>query len=492
MDPRTNQPSDPLVFRPLVHQLHLFKEVLEGVGHGDSLLGKGGGQGIRALLRAGQVLGNGLPKIAIRSPSGGVELGVAGAHPLFEKGHLGLRCSIIHHVLEDGGMEGVEALSDQTLLRPAHEGQLEPSSVGPHKEDEDFLSGGLFRDPVFLGQTQIAQENFCVPIGYEIREAFPDKACKCVPQILGSHALWDSEPCVIVGHIKLSSNHYRSVSLNHVDNSAENGSCVKIHGWNPRGVYRGLTLHEETNSYDFGRYTMKVRASLKAKTGLRRTGFLLLLILTSMAASACSKGPPELPAPRPIVIRSGERLRADPDRMAGIDAWYRAERENIVNDPGFMIVTVPRDTPSYPWESLYMSSDSATFGIQSGYPEAQQIFEIYAHLRLMKKLGRIEEFLPGGDNLNGFAFEREALSKVADAWLLGRAVYQAEAFDPLEEILFASENGYLEAMILTARGDEFKDERQAWLKEDPEALERYRQWFVSAFSKEPPGLREKG
>jgi hypothetical protein len=156
--------------------------------------------------------------------------------------------------------------------------------------------------------------------------------------------------------------------------------------------------------------------------------------------------------------------------MVGIDAWYRAERENIEFDPGFWIITVPRDTPSYPWESLYMSSDTATIGVQSGFSDAAQIFEIYAHLRLMKKLGRIEEFLPGGDNLNGFAFEREILSRVADAWLLGRAVYQAEAFDPLEEILFSSENGYLEAMILTARGDEFKEERQAWLKEDPEAL----------------------
>jgi len=62
----------------------------------------------------------------------------------------------------------------------------------------------------------------------------------------------------------------------------------------------------------------------------------------------------------------------------------------------------------------------------------------------------------------------------------------------LEELVYANENGYLNAMLLTARGDEFKEERQAWLKDDPEALERYRRWFVDTFSREPPGLRETG
>ena len=60
---------------------------------------------------------------------------------------------------------------------------------------------------------------------------------------------------------------------------------------------------------------------------------------------------------------------------------------------------------------------------------------------------------------------------------------------PWRSSLYANENGYLDAMILTARGDEFKEERQAWLKEDPEALERYRKWFVDTFGREPPGLR---
>ena len=104
-------------------------------------------------------------------------------------------------------------------------------------------------------------------------------------------------------------------------------------------------------------------------------------------------------------------------------------------------------------------------------------------------MGRIGEFLPEGENLEGFSLEQAILARVSDAWLLARAVYQAAAYDPLEEILYANEHGYLDAMVLTARGDEFKEEREAWLNEDPTALDRYRRWFVDTFSREPPGLR---
>ena len=218
-------------------------------------------------------------------------------------------------------------------------------------------------------------------------------------------------------------------------------------------------------------------------------GPVLVTLLATAGLSGCSGGPPELPEPRPIVIRSGQRLYAEADRMQVIDGWFRAQSENIINDPGFMIESAYRDTPSFPWESLVMSNDTAKIGIQRGFDDAERVFQIYAHYRLMKKMGRIGEFLPGGEDLEGFALERAILSRVSDAWLLGRAVYQAVAFDPLEEILYANENGYLDALILTARGDEFKEERQAWLREDPEALERYRKWFVDTFGRQPPGLR---
>ena len=234
---------------------------------------------------------------------------------------------------------------------------------------------------------------------------------------------------------------------------------------------------------------MKWTAPLSQKRSSKHSVPVLALGLLSMAAVACSGRPPELPAPRPIVIRSGERLFADADRMTAIDAWFRPQQENIQNDPSFWVITVDRETPSYPWESLVLGRDTVWIGMQRGFPDAAQVFGIYAHYHLMKEMGRIGEFLPGGENLEGFSLERSIVARVSDAWFLGRSVYQAEAFGPLEELLYANENGYLDAMLLTARGDEFKEERQAWLKEDPQALERYREWFVATFSREPPGLR---
>jgi hypothetical protein len=137
-----------------------------------------------------------------------------------------------------------------------------------------------------------------------------------------------------------------------------------------------------------------------------------------------------------------------------------------------------------------MHADSAEIALETRKSlEARLVYEIYAHYHLMKEFGRLEEFLPGAGDEEGFSLERAILARVADAWLLGRAVYDAEPYDPLEEILYANENGYLDALILTARGDEFQEERQAWLQDDPEALERYRSWFVETFTREPPGLR---
>jgi hypothetical protein len=216
---------------------------------------------------------------------------------------------------------------------------------------------------------------------------------------------------------------------------------------------------------------------------------ILVVILSSLASTACASGAPEVPAPRPIVIRSGERLFADPERLETIDAWYRLQWENIDTDPSFWIISVARDTPSYPWESIVLGADTATIAVQGGYDEAERVFMLYAHYRLMVEHGRIGEFLPGGENLEGFGLERAILARVSDAWFLARAAYQAVAFGPLEELLYANENGYLDALILTARGDEFEEEKAAWLEEDPGALESYRSWFVQTFSKEPPGIK---
>jgi hypothetical protein len=220
---------------------------------------------------------------------------------------------------------------------------------------------------------------------------------------------------------------------------------------------------------------------------------LFLGVLAVLFLPACASGPPELPDPRPIVIRSGARVFPEKDRMQEIDAWMRPQMDNIEFDPSFLIEVVPQDSAAYPWESLIIYADTAKIGLERTAPTtAGTAYMLYAHYHLMDKMGRLDEFLPGGAGLSGLSLERAILARVADAWLLGRGVYDVEAYEPMEEILYSHENGYLDALILTARGDEFQDERQAWLREDPEAQERYKDWFLETFDTEPPGLRGKG
>jgi hypothetical protein len=214
-------------------------------------------------------------------------------------------------------------------------------------------------------------------------------------------------------------------------------------------------------------------------------------VALSLFVGGCASGPAELPDPRPIVVRSGARLYPEKSRMEEIDSWFRPEMQNIEQDPTFLIETVERDTPAYPWESLYISNDTAKIGLEGKKsPEAQTAYMIYAHLHLMKLMNRLDEFLPGAAGAEGYMLERAILARVSDVWLYGRGVFGAVAYEPLEELMYSNENGYLDAFLLTARGDEFGEERQRWLQEDPEALEQYRQWFVDTFSREPPGLRE--
>jgi len=222
-------------------------------------------------------------------------------------------------------------------------------------------------------------------------------------------------------------------------------------------------------------------------------GRALLPVLLVLGFGACGGGRVNLPEPRPVVIRSGARLYPEKARMEEIDSWFRPEMENIEQDPTFLIETVGRDTPAYPWESLLIVGDTARIGVETGKsPEARTPYQIYAHLHLMKVKGRLDEFLPGAADSEGFTLERAILKRVSDVWLYGRGVFNAQAYDPLEELVYSTEAGYLDAFILTARGDEFEEEREALLQEDSEALDRYRHWFLETFSREPPGMREEG
>ncbi len=229
-------------------------------------------------------------------------------------------------------------------------------------------------------------------------------------------------------------------------------------------------------------------------SGRGRVRMMALGFLALGPLACAGGGPPELPDPRPIVVRSGERIHPDMERLREIDNWLRPQMNNIEQDPTFMVEVAMRDTPAYPWESLFIVADTAKIGVEGGKsPQAQYSYMLYAHYHLMHEMDRLDEFLP--EELvyaDEYTRERAIMERVAESWYYARGLYDAEAFELLEEILYANEFGHLDAFILTARPEDFPEERKAWLEEDPEGLETYRSWFVETFTREPPGLRDSG
>ena len=214
-----------------------------------------------------------------------------------------------------------------------------------------------------------------------------------------------------------------------------------------------------------------------------------LLIAGALVAGACAGGS-LLPPPRPLVARSGARIYADEARLGEIDIWVREQQENIVLDPSFMIITTATPDETYPWDGLRINRDTAEVFVYAAAPEAGSFVSFYGHFHLMDTMDRLDEFLPEGVGTEGFQLERAILARVSDAWLYGRSVFDIPPYQPLDELMFSRENGYLDAFILTARPKVFEEERTRWLRENPGREEQYRRWFLETFETEAPGLRQ--
>ena len=220
----------------------------------------------------------------------------------------------------------------------------------------------------------------------------------------------------------------------------------------------------------------------------RSWGSRAVLIAGALAAGACATGS-MLPAARPLVVRSGARIYADQARLEEIDIWVREQQENIVIDPSFWIITKPTQEETYPWEGLRISRDTAEVLVYVAAPESGSFVSSYGHFHLMDRMNRLEEFLPEAVGAEGFELERAILARVSDAWLYGRSAFDFAPYGPLDQLLFSNENGYLDAFILTARPEEFEEERGRWLRENPGLEEEYSRWFLETFETEPPGRR---
>jgi len=175
--------------------------------------------------------------------------------------------------------------------------------------------------------------------------------------------------------------------------------------------------------------------------------------------------------------------------MNAVNQWVTAEQVSIRDDPSFWVISQPGDGDVYPWDGLRISSDTVWVSTPTSSQDPQLVFQIYAHQHLMVSMGRQAEWLPEAPEAEGFELERAILSRTADAWILGRSVYNTQPYGPLDELAYAKEEGHLDAFIFTARPDQFAEARAEWARANPGGMERYRDWFLETFNREPPGLR---
>ena len=240
---------------------------------------------------------------------------------------------------------------------------------------------------------------------------------------------------------------------------------------------------------------MSFGSSLLTATEHRRRQIASTVLIAGVLAAGACAGGYSLPVPRTLVVRSGARLNTDQDRLAEIDIWVREQQESIVLDPSFWIIEGRSSEEMYPWQAVTISGDTAVVLVYASAPESGSVVSFYGHFHLMDALGRIDEVLPEavgaeGFVLEGYELERAILARVSDAWLYGRSAFDIPPYGPLDELLFSRENGYLDAFILNARPEEFEEERDSWLQDNPGRVEEYRRWFLGTFEVEPPGLRE--
>jgi len=206
-----------------------------------------------------------------------------------------------------------------------------------------------------------------------------------------------------------------------------------------------------------------------------------------LVLSACAQAAELAPDPRPIVNRQGARLALEDDRAQEIYGWVDAQIDEIQQNPSFWVITSPSTSDLFPWETLDVTptGDSATIQYPRTSPDVAQVYQIYAHLEIVRVRGTIEEWLPGADSLAGWDLEVAKVARIAEAWLLGRASYSFTPYAPLDELTYAAEGGYLEPLLLSLRGFEYPEARDAWLEANPDGEADFREWYRRTLGGEP-------
>jgi hypothetical protein len=216
-------------------------------------------------------------------------------------------------------------------------------------------------------------------------------------------------------------------------------------------------------------------------------------LLVSLFAGACG-GTALLPPPRPLVVTSGARLNADPERLQETHDWMVPQIESIQEDPSFWLIGIRSEEDTYPWETLVINerADTVRYQYVRSNPDIDTPYSLYAHFHLMHRTGRLEPWLPEAASAEGYALERAIVARMADSWLLGRAIFDAQPHQRMDALIYAKEAGHLDAFLFTARPDEFQEAREVWLRQNPRGLEEYQAWFRQTLGGDPPGVGTRG
>ena len=216
--------------------------------------------------------------------------------------------------------------------------------------------------------------------------------------------------------------------------------------------------------------------------------FLGAYAVVALPFLACASGEVALPNPRRLVVYSGARIEPTQERMEEVDTWVREQTDSIRLDPSFMIIANAQEGPVYPWEELHLNAqgDTAIVNLQPN-SDARWPYQFYAHLHLMAMQDRLDRWLPEAVGADEFELELAILRRVADVWIYQRSIFDARPYSILDEIAYASEDGFLEEFILTARPGAFVEARKEWQAENPDGNAAFVDWFRTTFERDPPG-----
>ena len=478
--PRRATPEYPAAPSGL-NEVDVFQEVSQRVRQFDGAVRDGVAECLVRLAVVGEMAHDGLPQVVVTHGRRLMVLGVARTDPHLEERQPGRRGPVAGHVFKDCPVHRVQAHLQESVRSAPNERELRSPCMSPHEKNEGLLGGVSHRHTVLGGNSELLEGDFGITLINEVGEVFPDESGKGIAQFGGGHGL-------------------RGVKFP--------GGVVGVHQWCGHNLYVGRVQHFNSNSPGGGvKHSerqpwqsglaetkeipplnvppVRLRTSFFASRSRLRSAFVLAAAAT---LAACSAGPSELPDPRPLVIQSGARLSvSDMARMREVYDDVNHQLQVIAQDPSFWIITNTDSRDVYPWETLELAPDTARIQYQRTAPDLRGTYEIYAHLHLMSAQGRLDDWLPDHTQAEGWELERAIMRKVADSWLLGRAVFDLAPYGLMDEIIYAYEAGTLDGLLLNLRPVEFAEARDAWLADNPNADREFRQWYRDTFDREPPG-----